>query len=145
MQPNYITPLAAPAFDNTKLLQLLAEYHKQKGGGQSYAHVLNELLNGNACLLLTSLHDGSQQQGWSSSSQETTLQLTCVQQIENVKALAAFTDESSLLSWTKVATHYTMLAAKDVLKLCEMNGIDRIIINSDLPNMYILQKNNVPA
>jgi len=46
-----------------------------------------------------------------------------------------------LFSWAKKPRQYTALLSKDVLKLCEDNLIDRIVINSDLPTMFVLERN----
>ena len=67
--------------------------------------------------------------------------ITCVYNLDGLKVLGAFTDENALLSWAKKPTQYTSLSSKDVLKLCEEQLIERIVINSDLPTMFVLERN----
>jgi hypothetical protein len=127
--------------DNTKLLHLLEVYQRQNRQGDSYKDVVLELMNGNSFLLLTSEHDGSNSDSWRNTEKDTTLKLTCIFNMDGLKVLGAFTDEKALFSWAKKSTRYTGLPSKDVLLLCEKNQIDRIIINSNLPNMFVLERN----
>ncbi len=60
--------------------------------------------------------------------------------MDGLKVLGAFTDEESLLSWAKKPTAYTALESKAVLELCEKELIERIVINSDLPTMFVLER-----
>jgi hypothetical protein len=127
--------------DNSKLFKLLEVYQKQNGRGDSYKNIVLELMNGNSFLLLPSQNDNEGLETWTTAEKDTTLKLTCVYNLDGLKVLGAFTDEKSLLSWAKKPTQYTALSSKDVLKLCEEQLIERIVVNSDLPTMFVLERN----
>lgn len=127
--------------DNSNLFELLEIYRKQNGKGDSYNNVVLELMNGNSFLLLPSQNDNEGSGTWTTAQKDTTLKLTCVYNIDGLKVLGAFTDENSLLVWAKKPTQYTALSSKDVLKLCEEQLIERIVVNSDLPTMFVLERN----
>lgn len=127
--------------ENSKLFELLAIYQRQNGKGDSYKNVVLELMNGNSFLLLPSENDNENSDTWTTAQNDTTLKLTCIFNLDGLKVLGAFTDENALLNWTKKPTQYTALSSKDVMKLCEDNLIERIVINSDLPTMFVLERN----
>lgn len=127
--------------DNSRLFKLLEVYQKQNGTGDSYKNVVLELMNGNSFLLLPSQNDHEGSADWTTAEKDTTLKLTCVYNLDGLKVLGAFTDENSLLTWAKKPTQYTALSSKDVLKLCEEQLIERVVLNSDLPTMFILERN----
>ena len=127
--------------ENSKLFELIEIYQKQNGGGNSYKNVVLELMNGNSFLLLPSQNDNELSTSWTTTKTDTTLKLTCIYNLDGLKVLGAFTDEQSLLNWTKQPTQYTAVSSKDILKLCEEQLIERIVINSDQPNMIVLERN----
>jgi len=104
-------------------------------------NVVLELMNGNSFLLLPSQNEDKGSGTWTTAQKGTTLKLTCVSNFDGLKVLGVFTDETSLLGWAKKPTQYTALSSKDVLKLCEEQLIERIIVNSDLPTMFVLERN----
>lgn len=126
---------------NSRLFELLKVFQKQNGKGDSYRNVVLELMNGNSFLLLPSKNDGKNSNYWTTAKKDTTLKLTCIYILDGLRVLGAFTDENALLSWAKKPTEYTELSSKDVMKLCDEYLIDRIIINSNLPTMFVLEKN----
>lgn len=134
-------PKATTQPDNTKLFQLLEIYQQQNGKGDSYKNVVLELMNGNSYLLLPSQNDDEGTRTWTTTETNTSLKLTCVFDLDGLKVLGAFTDEASLVAWSKKPTQYTALPSKDVLKLCEEQLIERIVINSDLPTMLVMERN----
>lgn len=127
--------------ENSKLFELLDIYQKQNGKADSYKNVILELMNGNSFLLLPSENDNESSGIWETTKENTELQLTCVYNLDGLKVLGAFTDETSLLNWAKKPTQYTALTSKAVLELCEKELIERIVINSDLPTMFVLERN----
>ena len=130
-----------PNPDNSRLFKLLEIYQKQNGKGDNYRNLVLELMNGNSFLLLPSQNENEGSATWTTAQKDTTLKLTCVYNLDGLKVLGAFTDEIFLLSWAKKPTQYTALSSKDVLKLCEQQLIDRIVVNSDLPTMFVLERN----
>ena len=129
-----------PQPENTVLKSLLAQFHQNPHDSSIEPKILYELSNGTSFLLLTSAN-GVKVNEWVTSGEETKIELTCVQEVGGSKVLAAFTDEENLLAWTKQATQYTLMAAQDVLQLCKVNNIDRIVIDTDTPTMFELEKN----
>jgi hypothetical protein len=127
--------------ENSNLFELIEIYQKQNGKGDSYKNVVLELMNGNSFLLLPSQNDNELSTSWTTAKKDTTLKLTCIYNLDGLKVLGAFTDEQSLLNWTKQPTQYTAVSSKDILKLCEEQLIERIVINSDQPNMFVLERN----
>lgn len=127
--------------ENSRLFELLDIYQKQNGKGDSYKNVVLELMNGNSFLLLPSKNYYKSSDTWTTAQKDTTLKLTCIFKLDGLKVLGTFTDDNALLSWAKKPTQYTGLSSQDVLKLCEENLIERIVINSDLPTMFVLERN----
>jgi hypothetical protein len=126
---------------NSKLSILLDTYQKQQGKGDTYKDVILELLNGDSLLLLPSANDGSENKETDTDGESKTLKLSSVFNVDGVKVLGAFTDEQALFIWAKQPVPYKMLESKDVLQLCEETAIGRIVINSGLPTMFVLEQN----
>ena len=101
-----------------------------------------ELMEGKPTLLLPSVNDELNigRDGWQTSDANTSLKLTCIYEIEGLKALGAFTDEEAILTWSQNRMEYVALKSDDVLKLCEQNGISRLVINSNCYNMFVMQR-----
>jgi len=127
--------------NNSRLLNLLEIYERKEGQDDSCKNVVLELLNGNSFLLLPSENDSSNSDTWTTTEKDATLKLTCIFNLDGLKVLGAFTDENALLCWAQKATEYTVLSSQEVLKLCEENFIERIVINSNLPTMFVLERN----
>lgn len=127
--------------DNSKLLGLLGEYLKNNGSGDTYKNVVLELMNGNSFLMFPTQNDANTNPDqWTIAQNDTTLKLASVVNVDGLKVLGAFTDEQALLAWTKSPCQYTAMRSQDVLKFAQENGIGRIVINSDLPNMFVLER-----
>jgi len=127
--------------ENSKLLQLLDIYWKADGEGNSYKNVVLELMNGNAFLILPGHNEfGRRSAGWVTTKEAMTMNLSSLYTLDGLKVLAAFTDEKALLDWAKKPCAHSSMRAKDVLKLCEANGIARIVINNNSPNMFVLER-----
>lgn len=127
--------------DNTKLLSLLNKYWKENGAGDTYKNVVLELMNGNSFLMFPTQNDtNTDPDKWTTAEKDTTLKLASVVNLDGLKVLGAFTDEQALLAWTKKPSQYTAMRSKDVLKFVQDNGMDRIVINSDQPNMFVLER-----
>lgn len=125
--------------DNTNLCQLLATWGQQQSA-QIYKAVIDEILKGNGYLLLPSLNKEKRSTDWETTIEETTLNLTCIFDINGRKVLGAFSDEPSLVKWAKQPTDYTAMATRDLLEFCQLNSIDRVVINSGEENMFVLER-----
>ena len=124
---------------NSKLIQLLDKSCEDLNNHENYSKVMEELLNGSSILLLSSQNDDNNKE-WTTLQQGSTLKLTCVFDLDGLKVLGAFTDEQSLLDYTKRETSYTAMKSQDVLNFCETNGIDRIVINGGQKNAWFTEK-----
>jgi hypothetical protein len=126
--------------DNTKLLELIDTYWKADGGGQTYSDVISELTTGNSFLMFPTKNDfGDDYKGWTKTSKKLTLLIASIVNVDGFKVLGAFTDEQSLLKWTKQPGMQSSMRSQDVLNLCSQNGVDRIVINSGQSNMFVLE------
>ena len=126
--------------DNTKLLFLLKNYSENRSK-ENYIAVMEELMNGDSYLLRPSDNQHAETSDWHTLEKGATIGLTSLYNVDGLKVLGAFTDENALTQWSKKLTRYTALRAKDVLKICEENKFDRIVINSDQENMFVLERN----
>src|SRR6185437_5462059 len=128
--------------DNTRLIFLINNWSEHRSD-ENYKLVVEELLQGNSFLILPSLNSDDQKVvigDWQAAEKDTPLKLTSVFNLDGLKVLGAFTDEKSLLFWAKKVTTYTALDSKAALDLCQKINIDRVVINSDSNNMFILQR-----
>ena len=117
-------------------------YWKSDGKGDSYEKVVLELLNGNSFLMFPTANEKyTEPQEWSTIKDRDVLKMASIVNVDGLKVLGAFTDEQAMLSWTKKPTEYTAMRSQDVLKLCENNGFDRIVINTASPNTFVIERN----
>jgi hypothetical protein len=126
--------------ENTNLIYLLNIWG-ENNSDKNYKAVLDEILNGNGFLMLPSVNENDKQDEWTTLEAGKTLNLTFVFDMDGLKVLGAFTDRASLLNWSKKETEYTSMRTQDVVGFCKQHGIDRIVINSDQKNMYVLERN----
>jgi hypothetical protein len=127
--------------DNTKLFQLLEEYIKDNKY-ENYVKVASELSNGNAYLVLPSAHDNNEKlHAWHPAPEGQKIKLG-IYYVDGLKATAAFTSKDALYTWAKKPTECVSLSSKTVIEICEANDIDRIVVDSGLRTMVILQRND---
>jgi hypothetical protein len=125
--------------DNTKLFKLLNEYGKDNKY-DNYKKVVKELTEGNAYLLLPSNKDyGNKYTSWTPVEEAQKIDLG-IYIVDGLKAIAAFSSEEALFTWKKKVSKYISLPSKAIIEICEANGIDRIVVDSALPTMVVLQK-----
>ena len=125
--------------DNNKLNPLLNDWGKGPSG-KNFERVMDELVNGNSYLILPTVENKHQVSfQWTASANEK-LGLTCIFEVDGVKILGAFTDNDTISNWAKGPHPCIMMKTKDVLKLCEMNNIYKIVINSDSPNIFLAER-----
>ena len=127
--------------DNARLMELLNKYARTRDY-EDYKMVYHELETGRAFLLLPSHGDAHEQQGWRKTAEGETLKLTSVYQMDGLKVLGAFTDEAAVLSWSKTTIPYVAMPSKSVLEMCYSDGIGRIVINTGLDNMFVLERDS---
>ena len=126
--------------DNTKLIRLLEKYGKSRTQ-ENYRKSIEEIMYGNSMLVLPSINDGAPKENWETLEKGSTLKLTSVFDQDGLKVLGAFTSPENLLKWTGKVTEYTAMKGKDVVDFCQANGIDRVVIDSDMSTMFVLERN----
>lgn len=125
--------------DNTRLLKLLHAYRNDESS-EDYQHVVDELMNGNAYLLLPTVDGAGAKETWKTMEEGEGLKLTSIFDVDGLTVLGAFTSEETLLEWANKKTEYTAMPSSDALDLCLANGIERIVIDSRQPTMFVLQR-----
>jgi hypothetical protein len=126
--------------DNTGLIYLLDNYGQHRSN-ENYRAVLEEITNGNSFLILPSLNDTYEEKGWQTAQVGTTLKLSSIFNLDGLRVLGAFSDETALVKWTKCPTQYSAIKTQDLVDFCRQNNVDRIVINSDQKNMFVLERN----
>ena len=124
--------------DNFRLIKLLDDWGKYPSG-KNFEKVMHELLNGNSFLMLPSNNTHVTGRKWTASEDEK-LDLCCIYEVDGLKVIGVFTDDASFSRWSKRERTYVKMKTKDVLKLCEMNNIYKIVINSDSPNIFLARR-----
>src|SRR5688572_29051653 len=125
--------------DNTRLIYLLNIYGDHRSQ-ENYKAVLDEIMTGNSYLILPSSNKENNTHQWKKAEDGTTIGLTSVFNIDGLKVLGAFSDQSSLVKWTNRKTQYTAIKTQDLVDFCKTNHFDRIVINSDQKNMFVLER-----
>lgn len=126
--------------ENTRLNYLLDIYGRHPSI-DNYKAVMQEILEGNSFLLLPSVNGTTGSGHWETLETGSMLTLASVFNLDGLKVLGAFSDEKSLLNWSNRETEYTSMRAQDIIEFCKQHNIDRIVINSDQKNMYVLERN----
>jgi hypothetical protein len=126
--------------DNTRLAYLLDNYGRHHSN-ENYQAVLEELTKGNSFLLLPSANDNNDTKGWQTAQAGTTISLSSIFNLDGLRVLGAFSNETALVKWTKRATQYTAIKTQDLIDFCKQNNVDRIVINTDQKNMFVLERN----
>jgi hypothetical protein len=124
--------------NNEKLILLLNNWSKDPSG-KNFESVMNEIINGDSFMILPCINNYPKDE-WITSVNEK-LELTCIFEVEGVKILGAFTDNEAISIWSKGKSQpYIVMKTKSVLELCEMNNIYKIVINSDSPNIFLVER-----
>jgi hypothetical protein len=126
--------------DNTRLTYLL-DIYGQHPSNENYRAVIDEITSGNSFLLLPSVNDNGNTNGWQTAEAGTTINLSSIFDLDGLKVLGAFSDPNALVKWTNRVTQYTAIKTQDLVDFCRQNNVDRIVINSDQKNMFVLERN----
>jgi len=126
--------------ENTWLIFLLNNY-SQSRSQTNYELVMKELLEGNSFLILPTANE-NYSDDWKVANKGTKLQLTSVYNLDGLKVLGAFSDEKSLVSWSKKPTPYTAVKSQAALEMCQGIDVSRIVINSGSINIFVVERSN---
>jgi hypothetical protein len=127
--------------ENTRLIFLLNNYGQNRSQA-NYTLVMKELLEGNSFLILPTINGETAIGDWKTANEDTKLKLTSVFNLDGLKVLGAFSNEKSLLAWSKKPTPYTAVKSSAVLKMCEEISVSRIVINSGSESIFVVERNN---
>jgi len=128
--------------DNTRLLQLIQRYHQEETN-ENYGLVIKELYGDSAFLLVPTANENkenSQQTEWNTLKAGATLSFTTVFNLEGLLVFGVFTSEEALSKWATEKTAYTAMPAKAVLEIAQKEQFGRIVIDSDQPTMFVLER-----
>ena len=127
--------------NNTPLLAYIKDFQNNQNQ-ETFMAVLQELQGENAFLLIPTLEPvvGKDRDaaGWSTIEKGTQLTFTSVFEVEGQKVLGAFTSQQNLMQWAKETKPFASIPAKDVLDIAMQNGIEKIVIDSNLETMFVL-------
>lgn len=126
--------------DNTKLLALIEQYHKNSSS-ETYGNVLEELYGDNAYLIVPTAEVNSDSKEWKTLKKGETINFTTVFDMDGLLAFGVFTSEEALSKWINEETPFMAMPAKSVLEIAQEQSFDRIVIDSDQPNMFVLERN----
>lgn len=126
--------------NNGKLINLLESYGKNESQ-ENYGKVLNEIVDGDSILILPSINFGSNLNEWGIIKKGSSLKLTSVFNQDGLNVLGVFTTPEKLVEWSKKETEYTAMKSKDVLNFCQTHEIERIVIDTGSPTMFVIEKN----
>ena len=125
--------------DNNKLIRLLDKWGREESE-HCFKAVLHELFEGQSFLLFPTDKNTTSEDKWIANIGGESLHLSSVRDEEGVHEIAVFTDDTSLTEWTKQISTYSTLKTQELFELCRNLEIDRIVINSGLSNMFILER-----
>src|SRR5699024_11242167 len=110
-QNNHDKSSGDKSHDNTTLLKLLHDYRNDESS-ENYQRVVDELMNGNAFLLLPTVNRDGPKESWRRMDEDEDLKPTSVFNVDGLTVLGAFTGEedrkSTRLNSSHVPTSYAV-------------------------------------
>jgi len=126
--------------DNTNLDALL-NYWKDNKNEDSYKNIVEELLKGNTFLYIPVADKLNEKEILDISKlKDKTIRFTSVLNRDGLLVVVVFSDETSLKMWAKRDIGFIKLKTKDLLTFCDSKSINRIIINANQSNAFVLEK-----
>lgn len=126
--------------DNTKLLSLITQYHKDSSP-DAYVKVMEELYGDTAYLIVPTADTNSKSKEWKTLEKGETINFTTVFDVEGLLTFGVFTSEEALSKWTTKETSFMAMPAKAVLEISQEQSFGRVVIDSDQPTMFVLERN----
>ncbi len=109
-------------------LQPLLDNWSNDPSNATFEAVLHELFEGTSSLLVPI-----------AENDERGMQLSSVYDMEGLMVLGAFSNEATLFKWAEQEIPFTTITSQVLVEFCQKNGIGRIIINSNQPDMFVLE------
>ena len=125
--------------DNRKLISLLDDFSREISN-EKYTQIIQSLYQDDVFLYVPAVHDSSGSGQWRTIAPGDSLKLTSLFQQDGHKILAVFSSEETMIVWAKQIVQYYAMEAKDVLKICEDYGIDRLVIDHGSPTVFVMQR-----
>ena len=127
--------------NNTLLLETIKAFQGNQNQ-ETFMAVLQELQGETAFLILPTLEPVAgkekNKEGWSTIEKGTKLSFTSVFEMDGQKVMGVFTSQQNLMLWAQETKPFVSIPAKDVLDIAMQNGIEKIIIDSNLDTMFVL-------
>lgn len=120
---------------NNKLLNLLQKYSDDKTAKTAFADVINELMDGKSQLLILTKAPPSE-------NPDGSVRLEVASKINDFgdEIYHVFTDEEALKQAQPGGGYFVSMASQVILQMATDQGVGIIVINPDLPTMFVLQK-----
>ncbi len=132
--------------NNDTLLTTIKAFQNNQNQ-DTFMAVLQELQGNNAFLIIPTLEPvvgkDRNEAGWSTLEKGTQLSFTSVFEVDGQKVMGVFTSQQNLMLWAKETKPFASIPAKDVLDIAMQNGIERIVIDSNLDTMFVLGRSIV--
>ena len=120
---------------NKRLIQLLEAYNGDSKT-RNYQSVMNVLQQGFARLLVPSEDSETR----ATTAGEKNIELTSVSDIDGITTLFVFSNEKALQQWAHKKIPYTPMSSSNVLSFAQKIGVERIVIDHNLPTMFTLER-----
>jgi hypothetical protein len=120
---------------NQSLMGLLQKYSGNKGVEAAFTAVINELMDGKSQLLILTKAPPSE-------NPDGSIRLEVFSSINDFgdEIYHVFTDEASLKQVYQDGGYFVSMPSQSILQLANENGIGTIVINPNLPTMFVLKK-----
>lgn len=120
---------------NKKLIGLLQTYSDNKTTGAAFTAVINELMDGKSQLLILTKAPPVE-------NPDGSIQLEVASKINDYgdEIYHVFTDEETLKQVLPEGGYFVSMASQAILQMANEQGVGIIVINPNLPTMFVLQK-----
>jgi hypothetical protein len=123
--------------DNARLRYRLEIWNSHQSEANFY-EVIEELRSGNSFLMLPVVDVSENKHNVTAQAGSGEIKFTSIFDSDGLKVIFVFTSEKWLFNWTEQSIPYLSVPADKVLDFCAGNHIDRIVINNNSPEVFVL-------
>ena len=123
----------AAATASEALNNVLAQWGAENSEA-NFEAVVKELFQGTGNLLVPVAPDTRD------GAPEGSVQLTSIFEVEGMLIFGAFSTEKAIFAWAGQDIQYTTMSTQEVLDFCETENMTRLVINSNQPDMFVLER-----
>ena len=123
----------AAATASEALNTILAQWGAENSEA-NFEAVVKELFQGTGSLLVPVAPDDRE------GAPEGSVQLTSIFEVEGMLIFGAFSTEKAIFGWAGQNIEYTVMNTQEVLDFCEAENMTRLVINSNQPDMFVLER-----